>query len=249
MSNQQGMSKRQARRAQRRRSDQRNRLIWIGIVSVAAIALAAVLIIPAIRPAGEVITAEPLARPQTQANTAGDPNAPIRIEEYADFQCPVCVSFYEDVEPALVEAYIATGQVYFIFRSMGEFIGAESAAAAEAAYCAGDQDKFWEMHDTIFTNWNGENAGAFSNRRLIDFADSIALDMDEFRSCFNGGSYSGQVQQDQIDGRQAGVNATPSFLFSYTVGGQEKTELIRGLIPFEQFQQRVEAALAEMGLQ
>jgi protein-disulfide isomerase len=248
MSNQ-GMSKREMRREQRRRSGMRNRLIVIGAVTLGAVLLAFALIYPTMRPVGEVVTPESVARPQVQANSAGDPDAPVRLVEYADFQCPVCATFYEEVEPQLVEVYIATGKLRFTFRSMGLFIGPESEAAAEAAYCAGDQGRFWEMHDIIFANWNGENAGAFSNPRLVAFAETIGLEMGEFRNCFNGGDYADEVQQDQLDGRQAGVDATPSFILSWTVDGEERTEFIRGLLPFDQFQVKIDAALAEMGLQ
>lgn len=249
MSKEEGMSKRQQRREQRRRAEQRNRLILIGAVSVVALAAAFVLIYPNIKPVGEITMPEPSPRPQAQANTAGDPDAPIRIEEFSDFQCPFCGRFYEQTEAELMETYVATGKVHFVYRSFGEFIGPESRAAAEAAYCAGDQGKFWEMHDIIFVNQTGENVGDFSNRRLVAFAEALALDMDEFRTCFNGGKYAEQVDQDFLDGREAGIQATPSFVMTYTVNGELRTELIQGAQPFSEFQAKIDAALAAMGEQ
>ncbi len=244
-----GMSRREMRRENRRRAGQRTRLIWIGVVILIAAAAAFLLIYPTLRPVGTIVTAEPFERPQALANTAGDPDAPIRMEEFADFQCPFCRRFYEDTEKELVDTYIATGKVYFVFRSFGEFIGSESRGTAEAAYCAGDQDKFWEMHDIIFANQTGENVGAFTNRRLVAFAETIELDMDTFRSCFNGGKFSAQVDQDFLDGRTAGISATPSFVMSYVVNGETKSVLIQGAQPFSEFQAQIEAALVEMGLQ
>ncbi|MGH9784603.1 MAG: DsbA family protein [Terriglobia bacterium] len=244
-----GMSRRELRRENRRRAGQRNRLITIGVVVLVAALAAFVLIYPNLRPVGDIVTPEPFERPQAQAHTLGDPNAPIKIEEFADFQCPFCRRFYEDTERELIETYVATGKVYFVFRSFGEFIGAESRAAAEAAYCAGDQDKFWEMYDYIFANQTGENVGAYTHRRLVAFAETIGLEMDEFRSCFNGGKYSDQVDQDFLDGRTAGVTATPSFLMTYTVNGETKSSLIQGAQPFSEFQTQIEAALAEMGVE
>ena len=244
-----GMSRREMRRENRRRTGKRNRLITIGAVVLIAVLAAFVLIYPNLRPVGDIVAPEPFERPQAQANTAGDPEAPIQIEEFADFQCPFCGRFYEDTERELIETYAATGKVYFVFRSFGEFIGIESRAAAEASYCAGDQNKFWEMHDTIFANQTGENVGAFSNRRLVAFAETVGLDMDTFRSCFNGGRYSEQVDQDFLDGRAASVTATPSFLMTYTVNGETRSGLIQGAQPFSEFQTRIEAALAEMGVE
>ncbi|MBI3162128.1 MAG: DsbA family protein, partial [Chloroflexi bacterium] len=93
----------------------------------------------------------------------------------------------------------------------------------------------------------GENVGAFSDRRLIAFAENLGLDMDAFRDCFNGRDYKELVNQDGKDGIAAGIKATPSFILSYTVNGELKTKLIEGAQLFETFQQEILAALAEMG--
>lgn len=242
-----GMSKRQMRREQRRRSEQRSRFITIGLVAAGALLVAFFLIYPSLKPVGAIATADARTRPQTNANMAGDPNAPIRMDEFADFQCPYCKRFYEQTESQIMDAYVATGKVYFVFHSYGDFIGAESKAAAEAAYCAGDQGKFWQMHDILFTNQKAENSGDFSNNRLTAFAEKIGLDMNQFRTCFNGGKYDQQTDQDAADGRANNVTATPSFVLTYTVNGQTKTELIEGAVPFSDFQTKIDAALAEIG--
>lgn len=242
-----GMSKRQMRREQRRRSEQRSRFITIGLVAAGALLVAFFLIYPSLKPVGAIATADARTRPQANANMAGDPNAPIRMDEYADFQCPYCKRFYEQTESQIMDAYVATGKVYFVFHSYGDFIGAESKAAAEAAYCAGDQGKFWQMHDILFTNQKAENSGDFSNNRLTAFAEKIGLDMNQFRTCFNGGKYDQQTDQDAADGRANNVTATPSFVLTYTVNGQTKTELIEGAVPFSDFQTKIDAALAEIG--
>lgn len=242
-----GMSKRQMRREQRRRSEQRSRLITIGLVVAGALLVAFFLIYPSIRPVGAVTSAEPRTRPQAQANMAGDPNAPIKLDEFADFQCPYCKRFAEQTESQIMDAYVATGKVYFVFHSYGDFIGPESKAAAEAAYCAGDQNKFWEMHDILFANQKAENAGDFTNSRLTAFAEKLGLDMNQFRTCFNGGKYDKKADQDAADARADNITATPSFVLSYTVNGQTKTELIQGALPFSEFQTKIDAALAEIG--
>jgi protein-disulfide isomerase len=146
-----------------------------------------------------------------------------------------------------METSVADGTVYFVYHSFGEFIGSESASAAEAAYCAGDQEKFWEMHDIIFANQSGENAGAFVDKKLIAFAEKLNLDMTKFKSCFNGNNYSDLIFKDGKDGLAAGIKATPSFVMSYTVNGEVKTKLIEGALPYDSFKQEFDAALAEMG--
>jgi protein-disulfide isomerase len=247
MSNTKDMSKRQARREQIRRKETRGRLMGIGLITIGAIFVAFLIIYPNFKPVGAISEPEPISRPNVKFNAAGDPNAPIKIEEYSDFQCPYCGQFTETTEPQLMETYVADGTVYFVYHSFGEFIGSESGDSAEAAYCAGDQEKFWEMHDIIFANQAGENAGAFTDRRLTAFAEKLELDMNAFTSCFSGKNYKDLIAKDGKDGLAAGIKATPSFIMSYTVNGEVKTKLIEGAQVFDTFKQDIDAALAEMG--
>lgn len=247
MSNTKEMSKRQVRREQIRRKEQRGKLIGIGLVSLGAIFFAFLFIYPNLKPVSGIIEPQAVSRPNEKFNAAGNPDAPIKLEEYSDFQCPYCARFTKETEAKLMETDIANGTVYFVYHSFGEFIGPESGSTAEAAYCAGDQEKFWEMHDYIFANQNGENAGNFTDRKLTAFAEKLNLDMTKFKSCFNGNDYKDLIIQDGKDGLAAGVKATPSFVMSYTVNGEIKTKLIEGALPYDSFKQEFDAALAEMG--
>jgi len=239
----QKMSKRQIIRARRQRQAQLQRLGVIGLIAVGAILIAFVLIIPNLRSGSNISE-----RPMVNDNTMGDPNAPIMIEEFSDFQCPYCARFYEETEWQIADTYVTDGTVFFVYRSFGEFLGPESKAAAEAAYCAGDQDKFWEYHDLLFANQTGENVGAYSDQRLQAFAETLSLDVEAFNNCFNSGKYSDRVAQDRIDGTAAGVTGTPAFLITYTVNGEQKQRFIAGAYPFSEFQTQIEEALLEMGL-
>ena len=248
MSPEKKMSKRQMIRAKRQRQARMQRLGVIGIVVAGALLVAAALIYPNLRPVGEIANADSSERPMVDGNTMGDPDAPIKIEEFSDYQCPFCARFYEETEAQIANTYVADGTVYFVYRSFGNFIGPESKAAAEAAYCAGDQNKYWEYHDILFANQTGENVGAFADRRLQAFAEALSLDMEAFNSCLRSGKYSDRVNQDRIDGTAAGVTGTPAFLLSYTVDGEQRTRFISGALPFSEFQTQIEGALAEMGL-
>jgi protein-disulfide isomerase len=196
----------------RRRQQQRTRLITIGIIAAVAV-LAAVVIIAIMqsnRVTGDFIIPEEHVRPMADRNSMGDPNAPIQVEEFSDYLCSFCRSFALQQEPAIVRDYVATGQVFFTYIPFS-FMAPESARAAEASYCAADQDKFWEYHDIIFENVSVTNQ-ALADVRLIQYAEALNLDVDTFRSCFNGNTYSNLVQQDIAYGRQAGVTGTPTFL-------------------------------------
>jgi protein-disulfide isomerase len=248
MSPEQKMSKRQMMREKRQRQARLQRLGMIGIIVVGALFVAAALIYPNLKPAGEVVSADSVERPMADGNAMGDPNAPIKIEEFSDYQCPFCARFSEDTEGQIADTFVADGTVYFVYRSFGNFIGPESKTAAEAAYCAGDQNKYWEYHDILFANQTGENVGAYTDRRLQAFAETLSLDMGAFNDCFNSGKYSDRVDQDRLDGTAAGVTGTPAFLLTYTVNGEEKTRFINGAVPFSEFQTQIDGALVEMGL-
>lgn len=242
------MSKRQVMREKRERQARTQRLGVIGIIVVGALLVAFALIYPSVKPVGTVVTKDPGNHPMANDNAMGDPNAPIKIEEFSDFQCPYCARFHEETEWQIANSYVTDGTVYFVYRSFGDFIGAESQAAAEAAYCAGDQNKYWEYHDILFANQTGENVGAYTDRRLQAFAEALSLDMNAFNSCFSSGKYADRVAQDRVDGTAAGVTGTPAFLITYTVNGEQKSRFIAGAYPFSEFQTQIEGALTEMGL-
>ncbi len=175
------------------------------------------------------------SHPEANANTMGDPKAPVRIIEFADFQCPYCLRYWQETEPLIIKTYIATGKVFYEYRSVGAFIGPESASAAEAAYCAGDQGKFWEYHDILYSNWTGENAGDFAPDKLHQYAAAAGLDTNKFNDCLRRGLHKGQVQQDVADAQADGIHATPSFVIN--------GKLIEGAQSFDVMQQEIESAL------
>ena len=150
--------------------------------------------------------------PQQPPNSMGNPAAPVKVLEYADFQCPYCMRFSKETEPQIIEQYVKTGKVYFEYHSVGAFLGEESGAAAQAAYCAGDQGKFWEYHDTLFSHWTGENVGDFTKLNLQQYAAALGLDEASFNDCLSSGKYAALLEQDVKDARAAGISATPSFL-------------------------------------
>ncbi len=195
---------------------------------------------------GEIITITPKQRSQIQGNSMGDPNAPVKIIEYSDFQCPYCKQFSDTTEQGIIDNFVATGKVYFTFRSMGNFIsrniglgGTESRDAAEAAYCASDQGKFWEYKDILFANSLGEDEGYFARVRLGKMAEAIGLDLTQFNDCMDSEKYRDRVEQDGIDGQAAGITGTPSFLIN--------GKLVVGAQPYSTFQAEIEAALAASG--
>jgi protein-disulfide isomerase len=250
-------SKRQERREKIRKQEARNRLIMIGLITLGAALLVFAFVWPSLRPIAEVVTVDPGTHPNPNDNMMGDPNAPIEIVEYSDFQCPFCERFHQQTEPLLRQYYIDTGQVKFVYRSMGNWVSrnigggrTESQDAALAAYCAGEQNMFWEMHAFLFANVLGEDVGSFTDQRIKGIAAEVdGLDLDEFNSCYDSGEYEDRVQQDFAEGTAANVTGTPAFLINYEVNGETRTRVIEGAQPFSVFQTEIEAALNEINAQ
>jgi protein-disulfide isomerase len=260
MSPEKEVSKRQLRREQIRKRSQRQRLTVIGLIVLGTFLIVVPIAYQMLKPAAEVVAIDPGTHPNPNDNSMGAADAPIVIEEFSDFQCPYCKSFHEGTEPQLRQYYIDTGKVRFVYRSMGNFVSdniaraynrpakTESQNAALAAYCAGDQDKFRDMHAYLFANnMDVEDGGAFTDKRIQSIAEKAGLNMDQFNSCYDGGKFEDRVKQDGEDGKAAGVEGTPSFVISYMVNGEKRTKFIKGAESFTKFQQELEAALNEIG--
>lgn len=231
-------SKRQQRRS---RNSSNSRSITIGVIVVGALLIAIALIYPNLKPAAEVIvlTPEAVSRPQTDGLTVGDVNSPAKIEVFEDFQCPACVSFTQDIEPLVISQLVETGKAYYVFHNYPfldrNSITKESQDSANASLCANEQGKFWEYHDTLFANWNGENEGNLSRPRLIQFASAVDLNVDDFTACLDEDRYADEIQASLDLGSSMGVSGTPTVF----VNGQQ---ISPGYIPsFEDIAAAVEA--------
>ncbi len=150
----------------------------------------------------------------------GDPNAPVTVYEYADYQCPACAYFVKQYKPRIEEDYVKTGKVRLVFKNFA-FLGQESVWAAEAAYCAAEQGGFWAYHDKLFANQRGENRGAFGKPNLVRFARELGLKVEDFQLCLDSERYRQKVLDEKREGEAQGVSSTPSFI----VNGQ----LVRGV--------------------
>lgn len=172
----------------------------------------------------EVIMPELQIAQITDGLTMGDPNAPVKVIEFADYQCPGCGYYWSEMEPQIIADYIDTGKVFFTFVPFS-FLGSygtdpnwdESIKAAEAAYCANDQGAFWQYRAILFANQSGENEGAFSRDRLLTFADVSGLDYFVFMDCLDSGKYTQTVNDDYDFAVQQGSTFTPSFLIEDTI--------------------------------
>lgn len=208
------MSKREEIRKRRDSQKRKNKLLFIVAITLIVLLVTAAVVLPFLkanaRPVGEIIVPASNPRPNADGMAMGDPNAAIVLEEYSDFQCKYCKIFADDYEQSIVDDFVSTGKVYFVYKPF-TVIGAESDAAALAAYCAADQNKFWDYHDMLFANISGAQVGDFFDNRLYAFAEEIGLKMDDFKTCYSGQNFLSQLNQVRADGIAAKLEGTPAF--------------------------------------
>jgi protein-disulfide isomerase len=222
------ISKRQERRARMARQQHRQRLAVIGLIVLGAALVVFAVVWPQLRPVGEIITVTPAALPNADGLSLGD-NTFVTIDVFEDFQCSACKRFTDNTEPLIIQNLVAAGKARYVYHNYsfldgeGAGNGGESDQAANASMCANEQGKFWEMHSILFANWNSENQGAFSDRRLQAMAESIGLDMNAYNSCFSANKYEAEIQADFDLGKEMGVSGTPTVFVNGRRVGQGNT--------------------------
>jgi protein-disulfide isomerase len=214
-----------------RKSQQKNvsraRVIIVAVIIVIIAVIGYLLNIKNIYPAPEY---------PYPAREMGDASAKVVLEEYADYQCPYCGVFATTVQPQLIEKYVKTNKIRFVFRNMPFVDGAdanqESHAAAIAALCAGEQGSFWPYHDMLFKHQTGENKGDFLRPNLVSFALQLNLDTVKFDQCLSSAQFISLIASDQNRAQFFGVNSTPTFFINHegvAISNNMQTELFAAL--------------------
>jgi protein-disulfide isomerase len=186
--------------------------------------------------------------PPTRARTTvadapalGRPDAPVTLVEFSDYQCPFCQRFFQATLPELKRDYIDTGKVRYVFRDYPlDQIHPQARKAAEAAHCAGDQGKYWEMHDRLF-----QNQQALLVAQLGEHARALGLQGSAFDACLTSGKYAQRVSKGLEDGLAAGIQGTPGFVIGRTnPGGSVEGPTVRGAQPVDVFRRLIDQVLA-----
>lgn len=165
----------------------------------------------------------------------GDPNAPISIIEYSDFECPFCERAYSNTIASLKESdAFKNGEINLIYRHFPlNNIHPKAQKAAEASVCAQKQSKFWEYHDTLF-----ENQNALAVDDLKSYASDLGLNQAKFDSCLDNGEAKDKVDKDLISATASGGTGTPYFIILNKE--TEKTTSISGAVPYSQIESAIE---------
>ncbi|PIW32855.1 MAG: protein-disulfide isomerase [Nitrosopumilales archaeon CG15_BIG_FIL_POST_REV_8_21_14_020_37_12] len=164
--------------------------------------------------------------------TLGNPNAPITLVEFGDYQCHYCNVFFHNTEEHILKNYVETGKVKMIFKDYN-IIGPDSVTASHGAHCANDQGLFWEYHDKLYSNWSGENNGWASSENLFKFAQEIGLNMDQWSECMINSKHSEVILASNQDAKMLELTGTPSF---FVIDPNNKVTKLFGAQPYSQFE-------------
>ena len=173
----------------------------------------------------------------------GEPGAKLVVVEFSDFECPFCLEYFKTIYSQVIEGYVKTGKVRYVFADFpGESIHPHALKAAEAGRCGNEQGKFWEMHDQLFMHQRD-----LATTGIQDAAHAAGLNQAQFESCLNSGKYTPKIRAAEEATAKMGVNGTPAFLIGTPdPADPSKIKLVRALVgaqPFAAFQQAIDSSL------
>ena len=168
----------------------------------------------------------------------GRADAPVTLVEFADYQCPFCKRFHTDAYAELKKSYIDTGKLRFVSRDLPLEFHPFAMKAAEAARCAGDQNKYWELRDALYTN-----VAPPSDDVIKKAVESLSLDAKDFQTCLDSDKYKTDVQKDASEAAKLQISGTPTFVLAKSAKDKLDGVRIVGAQPFAAFQAAIEGLL------
>jgi protein-disulfide isomerase len=169
----------------------------------------------------------------------GSDAAPVTVMEFADFQCPYCRRFHTDSFAELKKNYIDTGKVRFISRDLPLEFHSNAMNAALAAHCAGEQNKYWELRNTLIVN-----SKDLARESITKYAQQDGLEMASFTACLDSQKYKSQIERDRDQANQLGFSGTPSFVIGRMKNDKLEGVKIVGAMPYATFDSKINDLLA-----
>ncbi len=165
-------------------------------------------------PAATPLKIDPATAGPAQGYLIGNPDAPVKIQEFADFECPACGRFATITEPDVRKRIIEPGLANLTYYDFPLPQHLNSQPASNAAACADDQGKFWPMHDQLFASQDQWNTQATDNPKpmFMSYAGRIGLDAKKFESCFDARTHQKRIEANFAEGERHKVNSTPTFV-------------------------------------
>jgi protein-disulfide isomerase len=228
--------------AQRRQSPPRspaNARFFTALALFAAVGVIAIVYVmnqPKAAPIVAATPVDPATLGPAKGYLLGKPDAPVEILEFADFECPACGSFAVVTEPDVRQRIVETGLASYRYFDYPLPMHKNTWFASEAAACANDQGKFWEMHDKLFQGqdqWNGEVTSNPTDI-LQGYAKDLGLDVSKWRQCYDAQAHLRDIQANKAEGDRRKITQTPTFV----IGDRQ----IAGVIPYDQLKAIVDSA-------
>ncbi|HYB22256.1 MAG TPA: DsbA family protein [Solirubrobacteraceae bacterium] len=169
----------------------------------------------------------------------GRVDAPVTMVEFTDYQCPYCRRFQAQTWPLLKHRYIDTGKMRFIVRDFPLEFHSSAKPAAEAAHCAGEQGRFWPMHEALL-----RSDMKLDEASLAGEARALGLDLGHFRACVVQAKYAGAIERNAEEASALGVRGTPTFIVGRATAGSLDGERFSGALPYEDFAAVIDRLLA-----
>ncbi|MGH7232608.1 MAG: DsbA family protein [Nitrospiraceae bacterium] len=172
-----------------------------------------------------------------EVRARGNPKAAVTLIEYSDFTCGFCKKFFLETWPRIHTKYVETGKLRFLYRDYPRASQGPGLDAAIAARCAGDQGRYWSMHDRLFD-------GRLHQAEFQRHAKTIGLDLVAFTTCLQEARHTDDIFRDKDEGVELGFRGTPGFLLLRTEGtAKEPAIAIPGAFPFEVFEEQIDRLL------
>ena len=172
------------------------------------------------------------------SQSLGQVDAPVTMVEFTDYQCPYCKRFHDSTFKKLQEKYIDTGKLRYVSMDLPLSFHQQARPAAHAARCAADQDKFWQMRSTLFSN-----SRALGKDALVGYAGDLSLDTDAFAACMEDKRHEREINRNIQVARGAGFTGTPSFVIGKNVGGQVSGTVLIGAKSLAEFESQIQRLL------
>ena len=173
-------------------------------------------------------------------HTLGAADAPVTVVEFADYQCPYCLRFAKTTFPLLKQKYIDTGKVRWVALNLPLPFHKDARKAAQAAHCAGEQGKLWEMRDVLF-----KNPQKLNTENLPAHAETLSLDMDAFNACLLSDRHLAEIDQDAKDANAVRLTGTPSFIIGKSTGDEITGQVVIGAQPMKAFDSAITKSLTQ----
>lgn len=173
--------------------------------------------------------------------TMGSPEAKVVLVEYTDYQCPFCSRHAKNTFPLIKKEFVDTGKIRYVLKDFPLPSHKQAKDGSEATHCAGEEGKYWEMHDLLFANMR-----QMSVEDLEGHAAGLGLNVKKFKTCLGDDRYIKAIEEDIAEGRQGGVTGTPSFLLGTITGdGVVEGVVIKGARSYDFFKSQIEMQLKQ----